>query len=261
MRDDFNATIGNMRKEETFKQLRLNIWVNQRAVTWLAIAEWDKGNTTIDIEDLAGRECYGGLDIASTTDLAAFALLFPDVHGKDVILPFFWIPEQNMFERIKNDRIPYNKWVKEGYITATSGNVIDQDYIEREIIELSHKYDILEVGLDRYDSSMLRTHLEKNDINIVPVNQTMKVLSPTIKDVEINILSTKYQHGGNPVLRWCFGNIMVYRDNDENIKLNKRGKNYRIDGIDALVNAENRRTANYDEDAGRYYGGVSGFDI
>jgi phage terminase large subunit-like protein len=80
---------------------------------------------------------------------------------------------------------------------------------------------------------------------MVGVNQSVQALSPTIKDVERNILATKYQHGGNPVLRWNFRNVLAKRYPNENIQLVKVGDNFRIDGIDALVDAEHRRTANW----------------
>lgn len=263
MRADFAKTIGNATNEELFKQLRLNIWTVQRRTTWLPLSAWDKGNIPFDIAKLKKRKCYGGLDIASTMDLSAFVLLFPEAgdDGRDIVLAFFWIPEESMFERIKRDRIPYGEWVKEGLITATPGNVIDQDYIEKEIIALSKIYQIEEIGYDRHDTSMLVTHLLNSGITMVPVNQSIGQLSPAIKATEIAIMENKIQHGGNKVLRWNFRNIVVYRDVNENIKLNKVGEAHRIDGIDALVDAEHRKIANWKTGKGQYYGGISSIEV
>ena len=263
MRADFRKTIGNMAMEEAFKQLRLNIWVNQRSITWLPIQTWDLGNKPIDYELLKGKKCYGGLDLSSTTDLSAFVLLFPEVgeNKEDVVLCWFWIPEENMFERIKKDKVPYNEWVRDKLITATSGNVVDQDYIEDEIVKLSKIYNIQEVGYDDWNATNVVTHLENKNINMIKVPQSMKQLSQYCKELERMILAEKIIHGGHKVLRWNFRNILVKTDPNENIKLVKAGRNARIDGIDALVNAIHRKSANWQSKKGVYYGGISSIEV
>ena len=92
----------NPAEENSFRQLRLNQWVKQ-AVRWMPMEKWDKCSFPANPEALEGRVCYGGLDLSSTTDITAFVLVFPpeDEDDKYAILPFFWIPEDNIDLRVR----------------------------------------------------------------------------------------------------------------------------------------------------------------
>ena len=115
----------NPRFENTFKRLYLNIRTEQ-AVRWIAMDAWDACAVPISIDD--GRPCFGGLDLATTTDLASLALVWPDGDVFDLKV-WYWVPEENARDRARNDRVPYLDWIREGWITATPGNVIDYDVI------------------------------------------------------------------------------------------------------------------------------------
>jgi phage terminase large subunit-like protein len=115
--------------------------------------KWDKCNFPMYVEELYGRECYGGLDLSSSTDITAFVLVFPprqrdaapdaaspDLDSKYIILPYFWVPEETLSLRVRRDRVPYDVWEKEGSIKTTDGNVIHYDFIEKFIEELGQKF-------------------------------------------------------------------------------------------------------------------------
>src|SRR5690606_34535111 len=114
----------------------LNVWT-QAETRWLSPDSWAACGQPADADGLRGRTCYGGLDLSSTTDISAFALVFPPEQEGDSykVLPRFWIPEESMRERSRRDRVPYDAWVREGYITATPGNVIDYSFILAQIDE------------------------------------------------------------------------------------------------------------------------------
>ena len=108
----------------TFLRLELNMPTEQ-SVRWMPMDKWDACAFPLDLDDLKGGECFGGLDLASTQDLAALVLAFPMEDDSFSVLPRFWIPEGNIAKRVKRDGVPYDVWVRDGLITATPGNVID----------------------------------------------------------------------------------------------------------------------------------------
>jgi phage terminase large subunit-like protein len=106
------------------------------------------------------------LDLASKTDLTAFVMLFSSDAGYEVI-PLFWIPEERMKERVRRDGVPYDVWVQQGWIRTTSGNVVDYDFIRRDIDDLNTKYEIREIAIDRWNSTHLQTQLAGDGLQIV----------------------------------------------------------------------------------------------
>lgn len=140
----------NPAEENSFRQLRLNQWVKQ-AIRWMPMEKWDACAFPIDPDALRGRICYGGLDLSSSTDITAFVLVFPPVDEDDrySILPFFWIPEENIDLRVRRDHVNYDLWEKRGHLLTTEGNVVHYGYIEGFIEELGKKYNIREIAFDR----------------------------------------------------------------------------------------------------------------
>ena len=151
----------NPGEENAFRQLRLNQWVKQ-AVRWMPMDKWDKCAFAADITQLEGRVCYGGLDLSSSTDITAFVLVFPpeDEDDKYIILPFFWIPEDNMQTRVARDHVPYDVWERQGYLETTEGNVIHYGYIEKFIENLGERFNIREIAYDRWGAVQMTQNLE-----------------------------------------------------------------------------------------------------
>ena len=156
--------------EMTFRRLYLNQWVNS-VERWLPMEAWDTCNSKVDVEKLQGRTCYAGLDLASTTDLTALALVFIDDDGILDVLVHFWIPGDTAVEREKRDRVPYRAWAKEGLITLTEGNVIDYKYIQHTLEQLREKYDIAEIAFDRWGATKLSQDLTDAGFLMVPFGQ------------------------------------------------------------------------------------------
>ena len=110
----------NPAEENSFRQLRLNQWVKQ-VVRWMPMEKWDRCAFATSEDNLEGRVCYGGLDLSSTTDITAFVLVFPplDEEDKYTVLPYFWIPEDNIDLRVRRDHVPYDVWERQGYLQTT----------------------------------------------------------------------------------------------------------------------------------------------
>jgi phage terminase large subunit-like protein len=231
----------NPAEENLFRQLRLNQWVKQ-SIRWMPMEKWDKCAFAINKESLEGRVCYGGLDLSSTTDITAFVLVFPPEYEGDkyIILPFFWIPEDNMDQRVKRDHVPYDVWEKQGFLHTTEGNVVHYGYIENFIEELGLKYNIREIAFDRWGAVQMTQNLENLGFTVVPFGQGFKDMSPPTKELMKLTLEEKLAHGGHPVLRWMMDNIFIRTDPAGNIKPDKEKSTERIDGAVATIMALDR---------------------
>lgn len=241
LRDAYREAKQNPADEITFKWLRCNMWVSS-TVAWIPDAIYMRGNEPIDMDVLAGRDCYAGLDLSSTGDITALVLIFPprDEEEKYVLLPYFWIPEETIPRRVKANSVPYDIWEKQGYIMSTEGNVIHYDFIEKFIMDLSEKYHILEIAVDRWNATQMIQNLEGEGFTIVPFGQGFSSMSAPTKEFYRLLMEGRIIHGGNPVLRWMAGNVVIDTDPAGNIKVTKAKSKEKIDGIVAAIMALDR---------------------
>jgi phage terminase large subunit-like protein len=206
---------------------------------WLPMDKYDKGAEPFDPMDLAGRLCYGGLDLASTNDIAAFVLLFPPIEDDPYyyILPYFWIPLEQMQERVKDHHVPYDKWHHQGFLNATEGRIIYYDFIEAEINKLGEIYDIRAVAFDEWGALQMAQNLMKQDYEMIKMRQGYQSLSMPSKEFMRLVLDEKVRHNGNPVLRWMFENVYIETDAAGNIKPTKKKSREKIDGVIGTIMA------------------------
>lgn len=227
--------------ENTFKRLHLNIRTEQD-VRWLAMPKWDAcGRIDVDECVLSGLECFVGLDLASTTDIAALSLLFPPSFDEYYrLLMRFWIPSNNAYDREKRDRVPYTQWARDGFITMTEGDVIDYDVIRADINKLSEQYNIKEIAIDRWNAAQITTQLSGDGFDVVPFGQGFASMSAPTKEIEALVIGGKLGHGDNPVLRWMASNVSVEQDAAGNMKPSKKKSTEKIDGIVSTIMALGR---------------------
>lgn len=233
--------------EKLFRWLRLNQWVSLKRTGWLPLSVWDATEGNWSIDELNGCKCYAGLDLSSTTDLTGLCLLFPAQKGWTSWRAIFeaWIPDENIAERVRRDKAPFDKWVKEKKINATPGNIIDYDFIKSRLVTMSTLYKIQHIGYDPFNSSQLVNDLVKGiefdgklyKFSMIEVTQMIRGLSPPMKELEIMLAKKTLTHENNPVARWCFGNVVVYTDGNENLKPMKNKSHERIDLTLALIDA------------------------
>jgi len=254
-----NRAKTNVALESEFRQFYLNQWLSS-AKRWLPMDKYDKGNTPFKPEDLRGRSCYGGLDLASTDDIAAFVLVFPpdEVNGEYHVLPFFWIPEENMHQRVKNHRVPYAQWARDGYLETTEGNIIYYDFIERKVAELGKIYNIREISYDRWGAEQMSQNLKANGFEMVDFGQGFQSISQPSKELHRLVLDERLIHGGHPVLRWMFENVYIETDAAANIKPSKKKSREKIDGAVATIMALDRAIIREDTKKGK--GGIVVYD-
>jgi len=254
LRDAYREAKQNPADEVTFKWLRLNMWVSS-TVAWIPDAIFMKGNEEIDLAALEGRDCYGGLDLSSTGDITALVLMFPprNEDEKYILLPFFWVPEETIPQRVKAASVPYDIWERQGYLLSTEGNVIHYDFIEKFINDLAEKYHICEIAVDRWNATQMIQNLEGDGFTMVPFGQGFASMSGPTKDFYRLLMEGQIIHGGHPVLRWMAGNVVVDTDPAGNIKVTKAKSKEKIDGIVAAIMALDRCIRNQTEPQGSVY--------
>lgn len=241
VREAYQNAIENPAEENVFKQLRLNIWTSA-SIRWIPEQVYDKGNLPIDLDSLRGRMCYGGLDLSSTSDITALVLAFPPRSDdeKYILLPFFWLPEDTLALRCRRDHVLYDVWQKQGFIQTTEGNVIHYGFIEKFIERLGETYHIREIAYDRWNATQMVQNLEDMGFTMVPFGQGFKDMSPPSKELFKLLMEGNIIHGGNPVLKWMAGNVVMRQDPAGNIKPDKEKSVEKIDGIVASIMALDR---------------------
>ena len=241
VREAYQNAVENPAEENVFKQLRLNIWTSA-SICWIPEQVYDKGNLPIDRDALRGRLCYGGLDLSSTSDITALVLAFPPrtEEEKYILLPFFWLPEDTLELRCRRDHVLYDVWQKQGFIQTTEGNVIHYGFIEKFIEQLGETYHIREIAYDRWNATQMVQNLEDMGFTMVPFGQGFKDMSPPSKELFKLLMEGNIIHGGNPVLKWMAGNVVMRQDPAGNIKPDKEKSVEKIDGIVASIMALDR---------------------
>lgn len=241
VREAYQNALDNPAEENVFKQLRLNIWTSA-TVCWIPEHIYDRGNHPIDLDDLYGRECFGGLDLSSTSDITALSLVFPPRSEEEsyIVLPFFWLPEETLELRCRRDHVLYDVWKRQGFINTTEGNVVHYGFIEKFIEDLGERYNIKEIAFDRWNATQMVQNLEDMGFTVVPFGQGYKDMSPPSKELYKLLMEGRINHGGNPVLKWMAQNVVMHQDPAGNIKPDKDTSTEKIDGIVATIMALDR---------------------
>jgi phage terminase large subunit-like protein len=150
----------------------------------------------------------------------------------------------NVPERVKKDRIPYDVWIREGFIETTEGNVVDQDTVREKIAELKKQFIITEIGFDSWNSTQIALQLEQDGLKMVETRQGYKTFSEPMKEMMALVLSKKIEHYGDPVLSWAMNNVAATCDPAGNIKPDKEKAKEKIDPAVASLMALARAIAN-----------------
>lgn len=241
------------REQNGILRLRLNVWT-QAATRFLDPSQWaacggDRMPWEIEHES-EGRLLVGGLDLASNTDVAAFVGLVPPEGPDDpwLVIPRFWIPEDDLLERVKETKVPYDVWIDQGFLVATPGNVIDFRTIKGEILGFRDRFDLREIAFDPWNATQISTELQDEGVEMVRVPSNYLNMSPPTKLLETLVLAGALEHGNHPVLTWMANNLEV-KEHDGAIRPVKPGhkmSHKKIDGMVALIMALGRATSGDD---------------
>jgi phage terminase large subunit-like protein len=225
-----------------FKRLRLNVRSSAMDRV-IDMAQWAKNSRgRFDPDKIEGLQCFGGLDLSSKIDISAFVRLYePDDSGIMRIAARFWMPADTIEERADRDRMPYRRWVEEGWIEATPANVIDHAEIKAAIIADAKRCAVESIAYDPWNATQLAVELNEAGLEAVEFIQGMRSYTAPTKELQALIADRKLDHGDNPVLTVMASNLKVQRDKNLNEMPNKAYSTGRIDGITALIMALGRR--------------------
>lgn len=235
--------------QNNYRRYHLCQWVEQTE-RWMPMEKWRECEGDVDEAELAKRSCYAGLDLSKTTDLTALVLVFPPptTQGLWYIKAYSWIPSETVLDHTRKDRVPFEVWAADGHILLTPGNVVDYDFVQKKLEELSRLYKIKEIGFDPWNATKFSTDMQTAGFkNLVEVRQGHKTLSPAMSEVERLILQRRIVNPRHPVMTWCLSNVTVRYDANNNMAPDKVRSTERIDLVSALVTAMSRAILNTPE--------------
>lgn len=223
-----------------FMTKRLDLWVNN-SDAWIDAQHWARCYKRFNENKLMGLSCYGGIDLSKRTDFTAYTLYFRLPDGKKYAKHHFYIPEEQIERKMKNDTYLIRKWIKDGYITATPGEVVDYNFLYEDIRADAQKYFIQEIAYDRNLSELLIEPLA-NSFVMVDFNQSITHMSEPSKAWETTITKGEVIDN-NPVMAWMVSCATISRDANDNIKVKKPNSDRdskRIDGVITSIMANDR---------------------
>lgn len=236
VRDQANSAKRMPSREANYRNLILNQRVEARN-PFVTRAIWEENGGLPD--DLDGKRVFGGLDLSSVSDLTALIL----ASDEGDIQSTFWLPEEGLTEKSRNDRVPYDLWASQGFLNTTPGRAIEYEFIADHLRMIFDRYDVQAIAFDRYNMRFLKPWLEKVGFSedelekFVEFGQGFISMSPALRELESKLLSKKLKHGKHPVLTMCAANATTVSDPAGNRKFVKTKATGRIDGMVALAMA------------------------
>jgi phage terminase large subunit-like protein len=224
--------------EAAFRNLVLNQRVNPTS-PFISRATFDRGNDAIDPAVLGSQPVYCGLDLSGRLDLTALVSTARDDGGTWHVRADFFAPSFGIEERSRRDRVPYDIWAKQGWLTLTPGETVDYAFVAHRLCEIADECHLEAIAFDRWKIKMLERELAdiERDLPLVEFGQGFKDMSPALDALEGLFVAGKIRHGGNPILRMCFANAVITKDPAGNRKLDKSKATGRIDGAQACAMA------------------------
>lgn len=231
-------------KQATFRTKHLNEWVGAKNA-WLNMLRWKESPPRKTLQELEGRPCYIGLDLASKIDIAGNLLVFPPteddplwhVHGR------YYLPEARVIEELDSNTSRYREFDAMGLLTLTDGEVIEFEVIKEDLREFAGRFDVRQVAFDPWQATQLAQEMMAEGLTMVEVRQTVQNISEPMKELEALVLQKKLAHGACPVLTWMASNVVAKLDHKDNIYPNKERPENKIDGVVALIMALSRAIA------------------
>lgn len=218
----------------TFLRLHTGIWTTQ-VTRWMSPEAWKACPAREPEPALWGRVAFAGLDLSSKIDLTAFALVLPADDGFFDVIMRFWVPKETALRRAETDRVPYDAWIRDGWVQATEGSAIDYSFVEAEIATLAGQFEIQELAFDPWSAMQTAIRLGQEGMQTVEFRQGYRSMSEPCKELEALVMSGKLRHGDHPVLNWMANNVAITEDPAGNIKMAKDKSTERIDGMVAVA--------------------------
>ncbi len=227
----------------TFLRLHLNRWTRQQT-TWLPMERWDATAGLANLAEIApDRHCTIAAWLASSTELATVVVLFPpEAEGGEYVVHMdAFAPADNIDALADRDQLPYRKWVEQGWLTLTEGDIIDFGRIRRQIIDrYARRYQVDEIACNPRGAVQFMQQLQSEDQNVVEVLPGFATMSPALNELERLVLGQRIRHGGNEILRTMVANLAVRHNPNGDLRPDREGSSGRIEGVTTLLMALGR---------------------
>src|SRR3990167_8008425 len=238
-------------KQNTFQRLHCNRWT-QQVDRWIDLDLWDANAGTVDEADLAGRECYGMLDLATVSDMTAWVMGFPSEVGRKFgshicddecldIVARFWCPEAKLTDPPNRYPDQHRVWRDKGALSVTKGNATDFAFVQDKILKDAGAFQLVDMNVDRlFQAHQIAGTLADEGIKIFGLGMGFLGMAAPMAEFHRRLLGHKVHHGGNPILRWMADNVAVKQDPAGNLKPDKSTSQGKIDGIIGIVGVIDR---------------------
>lgn len=238
IRDELTMALDQPEKMRDFLTKTMNVWVNDSKLKYMNLEKWAACGTN-EFPDTTSIKVIVGVDLTSKIDLASVGFEF-DFGDKIGVLGHSFMPEATLFAKMKTDKVPYDMWIKQGWITMTPGEVIDDrvitDYIMQQIEKYKWEYSLL--GFDLYNATQFANVMrDDHGFEVVEVRQGIPTLHEPTKNFRELTYSKKIIHNNNPVITWAVGNAITENNKQGNLMLSKGASPDRIDPIACIINA------------------------
>jgi phage terminase large subunit-like protein len=207
--------------------------------SWLTFEEVNN-EAAFDISEIADCYAVGGADLSSTTDLTAATLVVRTPAGKIRVIQQYFMPEDEVEKKIKEDKIPYDIWHERGLVTYCAGNKVNYSDVTAWFVKMRDEYKLypLWIGYDPWGSKYWITEMESAGFVMEEVRQGPQTMSQPMKQLAADFKARIVEYNNNPVLKWCLCNTQVKIDDNENMRPVKgRNQKLRIDGAVSLIDA------------------------
>lgn len=241
LRDQVREARGMPSKEALVRRLNFCEWT-EAVSPWISADSWRNcKDENFDVQLLQGRRCFGGLDLSSTQDLTALALLFEPVEQDPYwrLKVDFWLPGDGLAQKADKDRVPYLKWRDDKWLTALPGKAINKMAVLQRVVEITSSYDLQGLAFDRWriEDLLMLADQEGFALPLIPFGQGFKDMAPAVDSFEAMLVDETLRHDGNPVLNWNAANAVVTTDPAGNRKIDKQKATGRVDGLLAAIMA------------------------
>lgn len=249
LRDDLKKAIEVPEKMTSFLTKNMNLWVQAKANGFMDLKKWNECGLKEgeSLPNLTGKPVYIGIDLSSTIDLTSVSYLIPIGEGKFVTLGHSFIPEDKLAIKIATDKMPYDAWVRNGWMTATEGATVDYNFVQKHIDSMvkEHNWTVEGIFYDPYQAQQFTNQAADLGYKTIEVRQGIPTLSPSAKNFRELVYQGKIIHDNNPVVNWAFGNAVVRVDAQENIMLDKGKSTERIDPVASIITAHTQARFHY----------------
>ena len=210
-----------------------NQWVSNSDI-WLHNDLLLQYTQDLKLEDFKGEQCFIGVDLAAVSDLTALSFMIPK-NDKLYFITKYYLPNSALYDNSNAEL--YKEWKRKGYLTITDGNVTDYDYILRDILKANSEVFIYKIAYDSYNATQWAIDATTEGLPLEPYSQALWSFNRPTKELERLIKSGKVIIDNNEITRWCFSNVTLKSDHNENIKPVKGSDMQKIDGVISMIEA------------------------